>query len=156
MGRLKIESVSVRFAHFDFVFRIWSEQARPELRPEPPARPSFVTFASLSYAPNKSPRKWRGHRFDLAERAGFEPAIPFRVYTLSRRAPSTTRTPLLIKTARNTHSHHPPRDRGKTAAGPTGPPESPPRGRREPRRRGRKNTQSPLTFRIIFPHLLSS
>jgi hypothetical protein len=29
-----------------------------------------------------------------AERAGFEPAIPFRVYTLSRRAPSTTRTPL--------------------------------------------------------------
>jgi hypothetical protein len=30
----------------------------------------------------------------LAERAGFEPAIPFRVYTLSRRAPSTTRTPL--------------------------------------------------------------
>jgi hypothetical protein len=31
----------------------------------------------------------------FAERAGFEPAIPFRVYTLSRRAPSTTRTPLL-------------------------------------------------------------
>jgi hypothetical protein len=31
----------------------------------------------------------------LAERAGFEPAIPFPVYTLSRRAPSTTRTPLL-------------------------------------------------------------
>src|SRR5690349_15008685 len=29
-----------------------------------------------------------------AERAGFEPAIPFRVYTLSRRAPSATRTPL--------------------------------------------------------------
>jgi hypothetical protein len=35
---------------------------------------------------------------DLAERAGFEPAIPFRVYTLSRRAPSTTRTPLLCVT----------------------------------------------------------
>ncbi len=31
----------------------------------------------------------------LAERAGFEPAIPFEAeYTLSRRAPSTTRTPL--------------------------------------------------------------
>jgi hypothetical protein len=30
-----------------------------------------------------------------AERAGFEPAIQFPVYTLSRRAPSTTRTPLL-------------------------------------------------------------
>ena len=30
-----------------------------------------------------------------AEREGFEPSIPFQVYTLSRRAPSTTRTPLL-------------------------------------------------------------
>src|SRR5690242_17356697 len=30
----------------------------------------------------------------LAERAGFEPAKRFPVYTLSRRAPSTTRTPL--------------------------------------------------------------
>ncbi len=30
----------------------------------------------------------------LAERAGFEPAIRFPVYTLSRRAPSTTRPPL--------------------------------------------------------------
>ncbi len=32
--------------------------------------------------------------FGLAERAGFEPAIRFPVYTLSRRAPSTTRPPL--------------------------------------------------------------
>ena len=30
-----------------------------------------------------------------AESEGFEPSIPFRVYTLSRRAPSTTRTTLL-------------------------------------------------------------
>ena len=29
-----------------------------------------------------------------AERKGFEPSIRFPVYTLSRRAPSTTRTPL--------------------------------------------------------------
>ena len=29
-----------------------------------------------------------------AERKGFEPSIQFPVYTLSRRAPSTTRTPL--------------------------------------------------------------
>src|SRR5271154_4429306 len=36
-------------------------------------------------------------RKSLAERAGFEPAIPLQVYTLSRRAPSTTRTPLLQK-----------------------------------------------------------
>jgi hypothetical protein len=36
-----------------------------------------------------------GFVFLSAERAGFEPAIPFQVYTLSRRAPSTTRTPLL-------------------------------------------------------------
>ena len=34
-------------------------------------------------------------RFEqMAERAGFEPAIRFPVYTLSRRAPSTTRPPL--------------------------------------------------------------
>jgi hypothetical protein len=32
---------------------------------------------------------------DEAEREGFEPSIRFPVYTLSRRAPSTTRTPLL-------------------------------------------------------------
>lgn len=30
----------------------------------------------------------------MAERAGFEPAIQFPIYALSRRAPSTTRTPL--------------------------------------------------------------
>ena len=38
----------------------------------------------------------------LAERAGFEPAIAFPLYTLSRRAPSTTRTPLLplLRTAK--------------------------------------------------------
>jgi hypothetical protein len=32
----------------------------------------------------------------FAERKGFEPSIRFPVYTLSRRAPSTTRTPLCI------------------------------------------------------------
>ncbi len=44
----------------------------------------------------KSPARGLNRRaFDqLAERAGFEPAIRFTVYTLSRRAPSTTRTPL--------------------------------------------------------------
>src|SRR5690348_8922518 len=42
----------------------------------------------------------------LAERAGFEPAIGFTLYTLSRRAPSTTRTPL-----RNDFSHRPPSGR---------------------------------------------
>ncbi len=31
-----------------------------------------------------------------AEREGFEPSIPLRVYTLSRRAPSATRTPLCV------------------------------------------------------------
>ncbi|GEM_PF-6613490 len=33
---------------------------------------------------------------NLAEREGFEPSIRFHVYTLSRRAPSTTRTSLQI------------------------------------------------------------
>ena len=36
----------------------------------------------------------------LAEGAGFEPAIRFPVYTLSRRAPSTTRPPLRPRTVR--------------------------------------------------------
>src|SRR4051812_49675319 len=36
----------------------------------------------------------------VAEGAGFEPAIPFPVYTLSRRAPSTTRPPLRIPLVR--------------------------------------------------------
>ncbi len=35
----------------------------------------------------------RGSVFDLAVREGFEPSIRFLVYTLSRRAPSTARTP---------------------------------------------------------------
>jgi hypothetical protein len=34
------------------------------------------------------------HLKGMAEEAGFEPAIRFPVYTLSRRAPSTTRPPL--------------------------------------------------------------
>ena len=38
---------------------------------------------------------------NLAERAGFEPAIEFPLYTLSRRAPSATRTPLLCKGCKN-------------------------------------------------------
>ena len=32
--------------------------------------------------------------FSMAERTGFEPAIRVSVYTLSKRAPSTTRPPL--------------------------------------------------------------
>ena len=34
--------------------------------------------------------------YSIAERKGFEPSIRFPVYTLSRRAPSTTRTPLCL------------------------------------------------------------
>ncbi len=36
---------------------------------------------------------------DEAETKGFEPLIRFPVYTLSRRAPSTTRTSLLFERA---------------------------------------------------------
>jgi hypothetical protein len=42
----------------------------------------------------------RGH-MNLAEREGFEPPIPVKVYTLSRRAPSATRPSL-----RSVNSHH--------------------------------------------------
>jgi hypothetical protein len=37
-----------------------------------------------------------------AERAGFEPAVPFRAHTISSRAPSTARSPLLTAIASNT------------------------------------------------------
>src|SRR5690348_930428 len=33
----------------------------------------------------------------MADREGFEPSIPLRVYTRSRRAPSTTRPPVRIR-----------------------------------------------------------
>ena len=32
----------------------------------------------------------------MAEREGFEPSVPFRIHTLSRRAPSTARTSLQV------------------------------------------------------------
>ena len=35
--------------------------------------------------------------FNMAERKGFEPLIPLTVYTLSKRAPSTTRPSLQVK-----------------------------------------------------------
>src|SRR5580700_9119179 len=37
--------------------------------------------------------KVRGY-YDMAERVGFEPTVEFPQHTLSKRAPSTTRTPL--------------------------------------------------------------
>jgi hypothetical protein len=53
-------------------------------------------YVSLSLAaPEFGPRKQRFlHLAEVAEGAGFEPAIEFPLYTLSRRAPSTTRPPL--------------------------------------------------------------
>ena len=55
-----------------------------------------------------SKRKIKKHRemkvsrcFFLAERKGFEPLIQLPVYTLSRRAPSTTRTSLHVLSARS-------------------------------------------------------
>ena len=38
--------------------------------------------------------KWTISHEKMAERVGFEPTVPFRVHTLSKRAPSTTRTSL--------------------------------------------------------------
>ena len=37
-----------------------------------------------------------GHRLRVADREGFEPSIRLHVYTRSRRAPSTTRPPVLL------------------------------------------------------------
>ena len=56
--------------------------------------PHPLRASSRVCSKQKTRSKAAGAITKLAERAGFEPAIPFRVYTLSRRAPSTTRTPL--------------------------------------------------------------
>ena len=66
-------------------------------RPIPLRSPSSSYSPSAKQAWRRSERRSRpcGAAFNLAEREGFEPPLPFRVNTLSRRAPSTTRTPLL-------------------------------------------------------------
>src|ERR1700733_4043353 len=102
--------------------------------------------------------RYRGATNPSAESKRFELLIPFRVYTLSRRAPSTTRTTLRIifqiqqnqfvtfQIASPTLSLLHPRPQAvppKSARSQTGIPTLP---------RGGKNTISPPTFRIIFPH----
>ena len=105
-----------------------------------PGKP--VPSATNKNAPIKS-----GTFISSAERKGFEPLIPFRVYTLSRRAPSTTRTPLLIisfdcATPHSTaHTASAACARHYTA-----------HGRKAAPREGCKSTISPLTFRIFFVH----
>ncbi len=47
-----------------------------------------------SYDKGRKMRKKSMKSMVMAEREGFEPSIRFPVYTLSRRAPSTTRPPL--------------------------------------------------------------
>ena len=41
-------------------------------------------------------RKYQAGRCVMAERVGFEPTLPFRVNTLSKRAPSATRPSLPV------------------------------------------------------------
>lgn len=54
-----------------------------------------MSNAATGVNPAAARRKRIAHsRTEMAEGAGFEPAIRFPVYTLSRRAPSTTRPPL--------------------------------------------------------------
>ena len=51
----------------------------------------------------------RGHSGDerkMAEREGFEPSIEFPLYTLSKRAPSTTRPSLPVMTVRDYSVNH--------------------------------------------------
>src|SRR5258707_15797502 len=54
----------------------------------------------------------------VAEGAGFEPAIRFPVYTLSRRAPSTARPPLRTPSAAEADTSEPSRTAQRDAAGP--------------------------------------
>ena len=77
---------------------------RPRPRESGPAPPHTThTPARRGFSPALSPRETHGlaraHRrpatvMRLAERAGFEPAVQLPAHTLSKRAPSATRTPL--------------------------------------------------------------
>ena len=60
-------------------------------------------------------QRWRDHKlmaeavrihYDRAERAGFEPAVPSRVHTISSRAPSTTRSPLPASRRTSRHTRY--------------------------------------------------
>jgi hypothetical protein len=54
----------------------------------------FLTYLSEgAKVPRKDVETKRSGKI-VAEKMGFEPTIPFRVYSLSRGAPSTTRPPL--------------------------------------------------------------
>ena len=77
-GGLKTKTMSARFAHFTFCF------------------PRLVRASSVPSAPNKMPRRGRGHRFGLAEREGFEPSVQFPVQQFSRLPQSTALPPLRV------------------------------------------------------------
>ena len=51
-------------------------------------------LSQLSYIPTNQPTNQRVARRQMAEREGFEPSKHFHAYTVSNRAPSTTRTSL--------------------------------------------------------------
>ena len=54
-----------------------------------------ISLLSMRYEPNKkADSQNKFEKFATVERKGFEPSKQLPVYTLSRRAPSTTRTPL--------------------------------------------------------------
>ena len=56
----------------------------------------FTTILATCLPNKRKPLLCKGFKFYSAESEGFEPSIQFPVYTLSRRAPSTTRTTLLF------------------------------------------------------------
>jgi hypothetical protein len=76
---------------------LWSAPSRKRLGPR------YLSVYTLSTKPISSYRKAATfQRCGLAERKGFEPSMQFPAYTLSRRAPSTTRTPLFFRVAKIT------------------------------------------------------
>ena len=56
----------------------------------------FLMFFRFFFYFFKTRQKDRFSNKNMAERMGFEPMIEFPLYTLSKRAPSTTRPPLQI------------------------------------------------------------
>src|ERR1700681_4979471 len=64
----------------------------PLLAPAGPPLRGVIPASSLSQSADRCRQKFT---YRLAERVGFEPTNTVRCYTLSRRAPSTARPPLL-------------------------------------------------------------
>ena len=76
----------------------------PPMRTQPFGQPG----SNLTPTPDIKRSDQMAGSFNMAERAGFEPAIRLPAYTLSKRAPSATRTPLQMSNLAIISENHSP------------------------------------------------